>query len=164
MNRFKKFILDFIFKISTYPVLLRDLLEANALFNEGILVDPGKLNYKIKYLNLYILYGILCIFILIPSLIITHYLFTKIDFHISIISSVFVTSCVFIFYDVFKQILKKEISKILIIKAWKNHFPCFSYEKYSKILEEIYKQAIKENIDKTNLEQYVLEKIVNYSK
>lgn len=164
MNKIKTNLLKFIFKISTYPVLLKDLLEANALLNEGILADPGKLNYKIKTFNLYLVYGILCFFILIPLLLITHYFFTKIDFHLSIISAVLVTSCVFIGNDIFKFILKKHISKKLIKNAWKNHFPCFPYEKYNQIVEKIYKQAIDENIDKNKLEQYVLENIINYSK
>jgi len=165
MDKFKQFSLDFLFKISEQPVLLRDLLEANALFNEGMLVDPAKLNYKFKTFNTYVYYGILCILVLLPLLGITHYFFTLLDFHISIISAVLVSACVFIGFDVFRIYTRKIISKKLIQKAWLNHFPCFAYEKYSKLAQEIYKQALKDGISKTNLESYVLEKIVqNHSK
>ncbi|ARJ56193.1 hypothetical protein [Campylobacter cuniculorum] len=163
MKKFKQFSLNFLFKISEQPVLLRDLLEANALFNEGMLVDPAKLNYKFKTLNSYIYYGILCSLVLLPLLLITHYFFTLLDFHVSIISAVLVTALVFIFYDIFRIYMRKMISKKLIQKAWEIHFPCFIYEKYSKIVEEIYKQALKDEIPRTSLEKYVLEKIVEKS-
>ncbi len=160
MKRFKRFSLDFLFKVSEQPVLLRDLLEANALFNEGMLVDPAKLNYRFKTFNAYVYYGILCALVLLPLLLITHYFFTLLDFHISIISAVLVTSCVFIAYDVFKIYMRKMISKELIQKAWDNHFPCFAYQKYSKIVEDIYKQALKDEIPRASLEKYVLDKMI----
>lgn len=58
MKKFKDFSCNFLFKISDQPVLLRDLLEANALFNDGMLVDPSKLNFNFKILNSYIYFGI----------------------------------------------------------------------------------------------------------
>ena len=51
MQKIKEFSLNFLFKISNHPVLLRDLLEANVLFNEDMLIDPAKLNFKMKHLN-----------------------------------------------------------------------------------------------------------------
>lgn len=165
MKKIKNFSLNFLFKISHQPVLLRDLLEANVLLNEGMLIDPAKLNFKIKNLNAYVYYGILCLVILLPLLLITHYFFTLLDFHISIISAVLVTAFVFVGFDLFKIYTRKIISKRLIKKAWDIHFPCFTYEKYSKIVEEIYKEALKDEVSKNNLEKYVLEKIVeNHSK
>lgn len=84
---------------------------------------------------------------------------TLFDFHLSTISIVLATTFVFIAYDIFKTYARKVISKRLIKKAWNNHFPYFAYEKYSKIAEEIYKQALKDEISKASLEKYVLEKI-----
>ncbi|EOI6884711.1 hypothetical protein ACMVJI_000742 [Campylobacter coli] len=161
MKKFKDFSCNFLFKISDQPVLLRDLLEANALFNDGMLVDPFKLNFNFKILNSYIYFGIFCALVLLPLLLITHYLFTRLDFHISIISAVAVTACVFISYDIFKVYARKMISKKLIQKAWALHFPYFSYEKYSIMAGNFYKEALKEEIPKANLEQYVLEKIIH---
>ncbi|MCV3447786.1 hypothetical protein L8W67_03670 [Campylobacter lari] len=158
--KIKEFILNFIFKVSNQPVNLKDLLEANALLNEGMMVDPAKLNFKFKVFNSYLIYAFFCITILVPMLIISHYFLTIIDFHISILSAVFVTACVFIGYDIFKIYTRKVISKRLLKKAWALHFPYFAYEKYSKIAENIYNQAIKEEIPKNQLEQYVLEKII----
>ncbi|MCV3381632.1 hypothetical protein L8V77_04445 [Campylobacter sp. IFREMER_LSEM_CL2127] len=158
--KIQEFILKFIFKVSNQPVNLKDLLEANALLNEGMMVDPAKLNFKFRVFNSYLIYTLFCIAILVPMLIISHYFLTIIDFHISILSAVFVTACVFIGYDIFKIYTRKVISKRLLKKAWALHFPYFAYEKYSKIAENIYNQAIKEEIPKNQLEQYVLEKII----
>ncbi len=94
MKKFKEFSLRFLFKVSEQPVLIRDLLEANAFFNDGMLVDPSKLNFNFKILNSYIYFGVFCAVILLPLLLITHYFLTKLDFHISIVSAVMVTACV----------------------------------------------------------------------
>ncbi|EGK8036623.1 hypothetical protein IO385_000609 [Campylobacter lari] len=158
--KIQEFILNFIFKVSNQPVNLKDLLEANALLNEGMMIDPAKLNFKFKVFNSYFIYTLFCIAILVPMLIISHYFLTIIDFHISILSAIFVTACVFVGYDIFKIYTRKVISKRLLKKAWTLHFPYFAYEKYSKIAENIYNQAIKEEIPKNQLEQYVLEKII----
>lgn len=123
MKDFQEVSLNFLFKISSQPVLLRDLLEANALFNEGMLIDPAKLNFRFKTLNTYVYYALVCVAILLPLLALTHYFFTKLDFHISILSAVLVTACVFIGYDLFKIYARKIVSKKLIEKAWQNHFP-----------------------------------------
>ena len=40
------------------------------------------------------------------------------------------------------------------------HFPYFSYEKYSTRVEEIYNEAIKTDVSKKDLEQYVLERLI----
>lgn len=161
MKKFKEFSLRFLFKVSEQPVLIRDLLEANALFNDGMLVDPSKLNFNFKSVNSYIYFGVFCAVILLPLLLITHYFLTKLDFHISIVSAVMVTACVFIGYDIFKVYTRKIISKKIIQKAWALHFPYFAYEKYSTMAGEFYKEALKEEIPKANLEQYVLDKIIH---
>ena len=151
-NAFKNLILENIFVISKQPVLFRDLLEANCLFNEGMLVDPAKLNFKFRYARTYLVYGLL-----------THHLFTKLDFHLSIVSAVVGTSAVFIGFDMFKIWARKAVSKELIKKAWSVHFPYFSYEKYSTKVEMIYNEAVKNEIPRKDLEQYVLERLVAQS-
>lgn len=160
MKKFNKWLLNALFKISDYPVLFRDLLEANALFNEGMLVDPAKLHYKFKPFNTYAIYTLLCILVLGILLIITHYGLTKIDVHFSVISTAIITSLVFIGFDFFKGYARKLISKKQIQRSWMLHFPHFTYEKYSKIVAEIYKEALKKEIPKHALESYVLEQII----
>lgn len=160
MKSLNQWLLNALFKISDYPVLFRDLLEANALFNEGMLVDPAKLHYKFKSFNAYALYTLLCAFVLGLLLLITHYGFTKIDVHFSLFGTIIATSLVFIGFDFCKSYARKIISQRQIQKAWAVHFPHFSYEKYSKIVAEIYKEALKKEIPKHALENYILEQIV----
>ncbi|MGP1484536.1 MAG: hypothetical protein ACTTJC_00290 [Campylobacter sp.] len=159
-NKLADFILKNIFVISKQPVLFRDLLEANCLFNEGMLVDPSKLNFKFKYLNTYLVYGIICLVASLFLIATTHSFFEKLDFHLSILSTIFATSVIFIGFDMFKIWARKSISKKLIKEAWIVHFPYFSYEKYSSKVEMIYNQAMKNEISRKNLEQYVLEHLI----
>ncbi|MBE2983800.1 hypothetical protein CCAL9344_00350 [Campylobacter sp. RM9344] len=156
----KKYILDSIFVVSKQPVLFRDLLEANCLFNEGMLVDGAKLNFKFRHSKTYKIYALICILFLFPLLVLTHHFLSNIDAHISILVTVAVTSVVFIGFDMFKVWARKEKSRELIKKAWAVHFPYFTYEKYSTKVEEIYNEAIKNDIPKKELEQYVLEKLI----
>ena len=110
-NAFKNLILKNIFVISKQPVLFRDLLEANCLFNEGMLIDPAKLNFKFRYAKTYLVYGLLCFVVFFILLLLTHHLFTKLDFHLSIVSAVVGTSAVFIGFDMFKIWARKAFSK-----------------------------------------------------
>lgn len=156
----KEWLLKRLFKISNQAVNFDDLLEANALFNEGMLVDPAKLRYTLKTSRSYGIFGAFCALILVPLLLITHYGFTLVDFHLSIVSAVLVTAFIFIFYDIFKIHMRKLITQKLIKKAWSVHFPCFEYEQYSKIVEQIYKEALEKQIPKNQLEHFVLDRIV----
>lgn len=54
--------INYIFTISKRPVLYRDLLRANASFNEGMLVDPSILNFRVDIAKSYFLYTLVCAF------------------------------------------------------------------------------------------------------
>lgn len=157
---FENFILDSMFAVSKKPVLLKDLLEANATFNEGMLVDPSKLNFRFKYGETYAVFGFISLMVLVPAIAFTHKAFQHIDFHFSIFFTVLATAAVFIGFDVFKANSRKKLTKKLIQAAWEIHFPYFPYEKYSTKVEEIYDEAVKNEVPKRELEQYVLDKLV----
>ncbi|AQW84530.1 hypothetical protein [Campylobacter pinnipediorum] len=157
----KEKILDKIFIVSKKPILLRDLLEANSLYKDNMLIDDSRLNFRFNYLKTYQVYGILCAVIFLPILLVTHHSLAKLDSHISIIGTAIVTAIIFIGFDVFKIWARKEINIELIKKAWNVHFPYFSYEKYSDKVDFIYQEAIKNNISKKELEEYILERLVN---
>lgn len=164
MKKLKQWFLTKLFRVSDYPVLFRDLLEANALFNDKMLVDPAKLNFNFRYLNTYLIYALFCLIILIPLILITHAGFVIMDFHFSIIGAILVTALIFVGFDVFKVYSRKLITKELIKRAWRVHFPHFTYEKYNKLVQAIYKQALKEQISRAKLEQFVLEQIIFHSR
>ena len=157
----KNTIIKNIFFVSKQPVLFRDLLEANALFNEGMLVDGAKLNFRFNHVKLYQIYALICFVVLFPLLIITHHFLANTDAHISIIATTIVTSAVFIGFDMFKVWARREVSEELIKNAWSVHFPYFAYEKYSSKVEEIYNNALKNDVSKKDLEQYIYEKLIS---
>ncbi|PID47372.1 MAG: hypothetical protein CR967_04870 [Proteobacteria bacterium] len=160
LEKLREKIIDYVYKVSKQPVLYRDLLRANLLFNEGMYVDPGILNFRKDLKKEYIAYGILCLVILIPIILLTHTLFTKIDFHISIISTIIGTSAVFMGFDIFNIWIRRAITKKLIKKAWELHFPYFPYEKYNQKVEILYQKALKEGVPKNKLEHYILEHLI----
>ncbi|PSM51701.1 putative membrane protein [Campylobacter blaseri] len=156
----KEKIIESMFAVSKKPVLFKDLLEANASFNEGMLVDPGKLNFKFRYGKSYMIFSVICFLVFIPFTILTHDFFQKIDFHISIIATILATSGVFVTFDIFKAWARKSLTKQLIKKAWENHLPFFPYEKYSTKVEEVYEEALKKELPKRDLEKYILDSLV----
>lgn len=158
-GKFKSFILKKVFLISKKPVLFLDLLEANSLYNENMLIDPSKLNFRFKYSSLYSLFAIFTILLLLIVTLFMHRFFTKLDFHVLIVLIVVSTIFVIFCFDVFKIWARKNISLALIKKAWENHFPFFPYEKYSKKVEEIYNTALKEEVQRRDMQQYVMSKI-----
>jgi hypothetical protein len=158
-DKLKDKITSYVYKISKQPVTFRDLLTANALYNEGMYVDPSKLNFRMDITKAYIAYALLAAAVLIPLLAITHTIFTNLDFHISIIGTIFATASVFVGFYFFKHCIRDRITLQLIKEAWKIHFPYFPYDKYSKIIEDIYNDALKKDIPKKELERYVLDKL-----
>lgn len=156
----KEWLLNQLFKISSQKIEFNDLVQANALLNEGMLVDPAKLGYALRTLRAYGIFAVLCSAVLVPLLLATHSVFRLVDFHFSVISAVVVTALVFMGYDAFKIYTRKLISKERIKSAWSEHFPCFEYDKYSKIVEKIYKRACELQIPKNQLERYILDHII----
>ncbi len=160
IDKLEQKIIDYVYVVSKQPVLYKDLLHANCLYNEGMNVDAGKLNFRMRLNRAYLVYGIICFFVLAPLTMLTHVIFTKLDFHVSIIGSIIGTSCVCMGFGVFKQWIRKELTKRLIKEAWLVHFPYFPYEKYNQKIEIIYQKSIKEEILKKDLEQYVLNELL----
>lgn len=99
----KEKIISYVYKISNQPILFRDLLEANSHYNEHMHVDAGKLGFKMNIVKAYIVYFALCTFVIMPLIAITHYFLKHLDFHISIVGSVLVTSAVFIGFSFFEH-------------------------------------------------------------
>ena len=161
-SNFKGRLLGVMFHVSHKPVLFRDLLEANAEFNDGMLVDPSKLNFRFNYGKSYVIFACFAFVWVMFLIMLTHAMFEKIDLHFSILFTIMTTSAVFIGFDCFKAWARKKLTHELIKRAWANHFLYFPYEKYSRIVENIYNEAIKSDVPRRELEQYVLSKIVEF--
>ena len=153
-------ILDYIYILSKQPLLLRDLLDANRQYNEGMHVDPAKLGFRLKLTRAYVVYIIIVLAILIPISAITHKPLAGIDSHISIVGAMVITAAIFIGFNFFRAKMRDIITLRQIKKSWRLRFPYFSYEQYNHKVEEIYQRAIKEEISKRDLEKYILDNLV----
>ncbi len=160
IKKIKERIINYVYTISTQPILLKDLLEANVLYNEKMYVDPAKLGFRLNLKRAYMVYFAICAIILVPIITISHFLLIDVNFHVSIAGTVLMTSAVFIGFNFFRAWLRDAITLKLIKKAWLVHFPYFPYEKYSKKVAEIYNEARKKELPKKELQQYIMQKIL----
>ena len=158
---FKNRILEYVYIISKQPILLKDLLVANRQHNEGMHVDPAKLGFRIRLTRAYTLYVAIVLGILVPISLLTHKPLAKIDPHISIVGAMIITAAIFIGFNFFRDKLRDVVTKELIKRSWKLHFPFFSYEEYSKKIDEIFESSIKDEVTKRDLEKYILDKLTN---
>lgn len=157
----KKKIINYIFNISKQPVLFHQLLHANKLFNDGMHLDGKRLGFRMRMGRAYAVFlGMIHLFI-IPASVILHSLFAKLDCHASIIISMVFTAVIFICFGLFKEWLEDEIARTRIVEAWAVHFPLFSYAEYNKKVSEIYEEAMLLDIQKKELEQFVLDKLID---
>ena len=152
-------ILEYVYTISKQPILLKDLLVANRQYNEGMHVDPAKLGFRIKLVRAYIVYIGIVLAILVLISLLTHKPLAKIDPHISILGAMAITAAIFIGFNFFRDRMRDSMTKELIKRSWKLHFPFFTYEEYSEKIDEIFEKAMRDEISKRDLEKYILENI-----
>ncbi len=158
-TKYKDKILNYLFKTSNRPVRLKDLLLANAQYNEGMHVDPAILGFRLIIKHTYVLYTTFCLIILIPALLLLHTFVEYIDFHITILGTAIVTSMIFVGYQYFFSCIRDKMAQERIKKAWLVHFPYFTYGKYNKEVEQIFNDAMKKEIKKNDLQQYVMDQL-----
>lgn len=152
-------ILEYVYTISKQPILLKDLLVANRQHNDGMHVDPAKLGFRIRLIRAYQVYIGIVLAILIPISLLTHKPLAKIDAHISILGAMAITAAIFIGFNFFRDRMRDTMTKELIKRSWKLHFPFFSYEEYSTKINEIFEKAMREEVSKRDLEKYILENL-----
>ena len=155
----KSKILEYIYTVSKQPILLKDLLVANRQYNEGMHVDPAKLGFRLNLMRAYMVYIAIVLAILVPISLLTHKPLAKIDPHISILGAMIITAAIFIGFNFFRDKMRDIMTKELIKKSWKLHFPFFSYEDYSIKIDVIFDNSIKDDISKRDLEKYILDKL-----
>ncbi len=155
----KNKLLEYVYTISKQPILLKDLLVANRQHNDGMHVDPAKLGFRIRLIRAYIVYIGIVLAIIVPISLLTHKPLAKIDAHISILGAMVITAVIFIGFNFFRDKMRDTMTKELIVRSWKLHFPFFSYEEYSSKIDEIFEKAMKDEISKRDLEKYILENL-----
>ncbi|AXX88680.1 hypothetical protein CKA55_10360 [Arcobacter suis] len=155
----KNKLLEYVYTISKQPILLKDLLVANRQHNDGMHVDPAKLGFRIRLIRAYIVYIGIVLAIIVPISLLTHKPLAKIDPHISILGAMVITAVIFIGFNFFRDKMRDTMTKELIIRSWKLHFPFFTYEEYSEKIDEIFEKAMRDEISKRDLEKYILENL-----
>ena len=155
----KNKLLEYVYTISKQPILLKDLLVANRQHNDGMHVDPAKLGFRIRLIRAYIVYIGIVLAIIVPISLLTHTSLAKIDPHIYILGAMVITAVIFIGFNFFRDKMRDTMTKELIVRSWKLHFPFFSYEEYSSKIDEIFEKAMKDEISKRDLEKYILENL-----
>ena len=156
----KEKILKYVFNISAQPVLFNELMVANRLFNDGMNLKGIDLGYRLKLGRAYIVFLLIAHIVIVPLAFIIHALFATADCHLSIITAVLFTAILFAFMGMFKEWLYDSISEVRIRDAWKLHFPHFEYEENKEIIGEICKEALEQDIQKKDLERFVLDKLI----
>jgi len=151
--------LNFIYHTSKQPTLLKDLLVASRQFNNGMEVDAGRLGFRLRLARAYFVYVSLVLVVLVPISLITHKPLAKIDSHISILGGMIITALVFIGFNFFNDKIKELMTKETIKKAWRVHFPFFAYEEYNKKVNEIFEEAMKDEVPKRDLQKYILDRV-----
>lgn len=162
INRFiDNVILPFTFKVSDDPMLYRELLLANKLFDDGMKLEGKIPGMRIREGRAVTVFAIFFhLFIILPGIVIFHTPLAKMDCHLAIIASIIFTGFFFSIYFVFKEWLIDRMAKTRIKRAWKNHFPHFDYDAHHKELTTIYSQSIEEEVPHKELQMYIMNKLI----
>lgn len=152
-------ILNYVYTTSKQPILLKDMLVASVQFSNGMEVDSSRLGFRLRLTRAYIVYISLVLLVLVPISLLTHKALAKIDSHISILGAMIITALIFMGFNYFMHLLKNSMTKSTIKKAWSLHFPFFTYEEYSKQINEYFESAMKEEISKRDLQKYILDRL-----
>ena len=154
-------ILPFVFKISEQPMLFKELMHANKIYNDGMNLEYNMKGFRTRLGRMYFVYFTLVILLATPPSVIFHTQLAKIDCHALIILSIIFTILLFSSFTLFKSWLIEQVSKKLIQGAWKNHFPHFDYFKNSQKVSNIYAEAIESGIQNKDLQRYIITKMVD---
>jgi len=159
INNLKEKILNYVFVTANRPLTFIELLKANKIYNEGMSLENEIPVFRLKLSKAYIVFILLWHLIIIPSVLILHSVFAKVDCHISIILAIVFTVLFFATFEMFKEWLFEEMVKKQIQEDWKHHFPLFSYEKNHKHIAEIYTKALEEGVSTNKMRLYIFNNI-----
>ena len=154
-------LIPFVFKISKQPMLFKELMHANKIYNDGMNLEYNMKGFRTRLGRIYFVYFALVLIISTPLSFAFHTQLAKIDCHALIISSIVFTILLFSSFALFKSWLIEQVSSLLIVQAWKNHFPHFDYSNNTQKVSTIYSQAIESGIQNKDLQRHVITKMVD---
>ena len=154
-------IIPFVFKISKQPMLFKELMHANKIYNDGMNLEYNMKGFRTRLGRIYFVYFALILLISFPLSFAFHTQLAKIDCHALIISSIVFTILLFSGFALFKSWLIEQVSSDLIVQAWKNHFPHFYYLNNTQKVSSIYSQAIESGVQNKDLQRHIITKMVD---
>jgi len=154
-------IIPYVFKVSEQPMLFKELMHANMIYNDGMNLEYNMKGFRIRLGRMYTVYFALVLLVATPLSFIFHTQLAKIDCHALIILSIVFTILLFSSFTIFKSGLVEQVSIKLIKRAWKNHFPHFDYVKNSQKVSTIYANALESGIKNKDLQHHIITKMVD---
>jgi hypothetical protein len=158
-EKLKVKIISYIYNVSSQPVKLNQLLDANLLFNEGMKLDGTKLGFRLRLGRAYMVFLFIAHIIITPIAYITHELFQVLDCHASIVLAVFFTALLFGIFSFFKEWTRDCVTKQRLKQMWSLHFPHFPYDEFNEEVVKIYQQSLDKEIKHGDLERFILDKL-----
>lgn len=157
-------IISYVFTLSDAPMLFRDLLKTNKMYQDGLKLEGNIPGFRMSTGRSYLVFIALWHLIILPAAIIFHSLLAKIDCHLLILMAVLFTGMFFATYSMFREYLIDLVAVKIIKHAWGNHFPHFDYDLHAKEVSKIYGEALEKEIPHKNLQLYILDRLVEATK
>lgn len=153
-------IIPYVFTLSDSPMLFRDLLKTNKMYQDGLKLEGNIPGFRFSVGKSYIVFVILWHMIMLPPAALFHAKLVKIDCHLLIIMAVLFTGMFFAMYSIFKEYLIDAVAHIILRRGWENHFPHFNYDLHAGEVATIYSEALEKEIPHKELQLYILERLV----
>ena len=156
----EQWIIQHLFKLSDEPLVLRDWLRINKMYQEGLSLEGKLPGVRLRRGKSYLFFIIAWNVILLPLSAIFHQLLSKIDCHLLILMAILLTGLFIISYTLFKESLLDAITLQKLKQGWENHFPLFDYATHAPEVARIYTQALDKEIPHKNMHLYILDRLV----
>lgn len=153
-------IIPYVFTLSDGPMLFRDLLKANKMYQEGLKLEGKIPGFRLSVGRSYVVFIALWHLIILPASVIFHAGLEKIDCHLLIIMAVLFTGMFFATYAMFKEYLIDTVALKIIKSGWENHFPHFDYDLHAAEVAKIYSEALEKEIPHKNMQLYILDALI----
>ncbi|HEX5710796.1 MAG TPA: hypothetical protein VFX68_05565 [Sulfuricurvum sp.] len=157
-------IIPYVFTQSDAPLLFRDLLKTNKMYQDGLKLEGNVPGFRFSVGKSYIVFILLWHIAMLPPAILFHAKLAKVDCHLLIIMAVLFTGMFFAMYAIFKEYLIDTVAHQILKRGWENHFPHFNYYLHAKEVAHIYSDALEKEIPNKELQLYILEKLVEAKK
>lgn len=159
-----KTIIPYVFTLSDSPMLLRELLHTNKMYQDGLKLEGNVPGFRMSVGKSYLVFIALWHAIIIIPAIFFHAKLEKLDCHLLMIMAIVFTGMFFATYAIFKEYLIDTVAMKIVKKGWENHFPHFDYDRHAREVASIYADALDKEIPHKNMQLYILEKLVEVKK